>query len=197
MDWKGWLSIVAVLLVGFAVLMYVNRQQWVKRDVERQMQIAQLQVEAERQSGIADVERKRKEEAKAAAAEHAAERAKAEAELDEMRERWKNRPTVTTAPELVAQLIQADALIVRLELDMSRANKTIVSLTAALIAGDAEASALSNQVAANERAWQIERDRSDTWQQQTKRGRVKTAFLTIGVAAGGGLAGYGIGAATQ
>jgi len=197
MNWKGWLAIVTVLLVGFLVVSFTSRQRWVKRDVERQLQIAQLQAEADRWSAVATEESRRKDAAMASAAVHAAARAQSDAELRAMRKKWKNRPVVKTAPELVAQLAQADAYIAKLESDLSRADLTIISLNDALIASDAEAMALRSQVDANEKAWLIERDRTESWQQQTKRGRVKTAFLTIGAAAGGGLAGYGIGVTTQ
>ena len=197
MNWKFWLSIVAVLLVGFVAFTVVNRQQWVRRDVERQMEIAQLQVEADRWAGVAVEESMRKNEALASAAVHAAARAASDAKLRAMRKRWKNRPVVETAPELVEQLVQADELIFLLEADLGLADKTIILLNDALVASDAEAMALRSQVDANEQAWLIERDRTESWQQQTKRGKVNTAFLTIGAVAGGGLAGYGIGVGTQ
>jgi hypothetical protein len=195
--WKEWIAIVGVLLVGLMVFMYMNRQQWVKRDVERQLQIAELQREADVHAAAAANERQRKEAAMASAAMHAAARAESDAELEGMRKRWKSRPVSQDVAELQAQIEQADALIAKLDVDLARADKTIFALNEALVASDAEAISLQSQAAANEQAWKIEHERTESWQQQTKRGRVKTAFLTIGVAVGGGLAGYGIGTATQ
>jgi hypothetical protein len=197
MDWRGWISIVVVLLVGFVALTYINRQRWVSRDVERQIRIAELRAESDRHSVIAAEERQRKDAAMASAAMHAAARAEAEAELEEMRKRWRNRPVSNDIAVLRGQIKLADALITKLDADITLANKTILALNEALVASNAETDALSSQVAVNEQAWQLERERTETWQQQTKRGRVKTAFLTIGAATAGGLAGYGIGATVQ
>jgi len=204
MNWRGWLAIVAVLLVGFAVLTYVNRQRWVARDVERQMQIAQLQQEAEQHGKDAQAAARKVADAKRAAQGTYRELQEAKAELDALRDKVGLRlrpakavPQKAETAELRSQLTEADELIFALEGSLALAHQTIDLLHLALDAAAVQSTALESQVAANEEAWLLERERSDTWQQATRRGRVKTAFLAIGATAAGGLAGYGIGTATQ
>ena len=202
MSWKGWLAIVAVILVVFVALTYVNRQRWVARDVERQMQIERLQQEAEQHGKDAQAAARKVADAKRAAQSTYQSLQEKEAELDALRDKvgLRLRPAKRErqdAEALAAQLVEADELIFALEGSLSLAHQTIDSLHLALDAAEDQSTALELQVAANEEAWLLERERSDTWQQQTKRGRVKTAFLAIGATAAGGLAGYGIGAATQ
>ena len=204
MNWRGWLAIVAVILVVFVALTYVNRQRWVARDVERQMQIERLQQEAEQHGKDAQAAARTVADAKRAAQSTYQSLQEKEAELDALRDKVglrlrpaKASPQDTTAEEFRSQLAESDELIFALEGSLSLAHQTIDSLHLALDAAEDQSTALELQVAANEEAWLLERERSDTWQQQTKRGRVKTAFLAIGATAAGGLAGYGIGAATQ
>lgn len=95
------------------------------------------------------------------------------------------------------QLDEADELIFALEESLGLANKTIDLLYLALDVAEEQIGYQDQHIAVLEKAWQVEHKRSEMWQQQTRRGKVKTAFLTIGATAAGGLAGYGIGAATQ
>jgi len=44
---------------------------------------------------------------------------------------------------------------------------------------------------------ELQSERISDWKKQTRRGRVKAAFLAIGVGLGAGAAGYGVGRATQ
>ena len=197
MTWKAWAAIVAALLIAFLVFTYVTRQQWVKRDVERLMQIERLQEEAEQHGKDAEAAKREVADAQRAAADSYDALVAAESDIDALRVKVRHRPRSTSSQELSAQLAEADTLIVALEDSLTLAHQPIETLYMALSAAGRQASALELQVVANEQAWLLERKRSETWLQQTKRGKVKTAFLAIGSAAAGGFAGYGVGVATQ
>ena len=197
MSWKGWLAIVAVLLVGFAVLTYVNRQRWVEKDVQRQMQIAALLEEAEQHGQKADTAARKLAATKASAALAHGALQEAESKLDALRRKVRDRAESYDVQIARDQIAEADELIFALEESLGLANKTIDLLYLALDVAEEQIGYQDQHIAVLEKAWQIEHKRSEMWQQQTKRGRVKTAFLAIGATAAGGLAGYGIGAATQ
>ena len=54
-----------------------------------------------------------------------------------------------------------------------------------------------NQITYLGKALTAEHDLATGWKRHSRRARVKTAFLAIGMGLGGGLVGYGIGSATQ
>ena len=197
MNWKWWAAIIWLLLIAFVTFTYIRKQQWVKKDVERQMQIAALLEEAEQHGQKADTAARKLAATKASAALAHGALQEAESKLDALRRKVRNRTESYDVQSAHNQLDEADELIFALEESLGLANKTIDLLYLALDVAEEQIGYQDQHIAVLEKAWQVEHKRSEMWQQQTRRGKVKTAFLTIGATAAGGLAGYGIGAATQ
>lgn len=191
MTWKGWLAVVVTGLLFFVAATYVYSQQWVKKDVERLVQIEKLRISSEefRLRSEEDHAARLVAEEEARLSAEVAEKAKRAAAR--AREKYRSGPKPTTVIEFEAKLLEADLVIAELDREVGAHSATILALNSALVASDARASSLSLQAQANEEAWQIERKRVETWQQQTKRGKIKSAFFGIGMGVAGGLAGYG------
>ena len=88
-------------------------------------------------------------------------------------------------------------LVKKLDDELVLSDQTIFACNDALGSCHAQVGSLTMQVEAISEAKNLESKRVETWQQQTRKGRVKTAFLAIGSAAAGGLIGYGAAAATK
>ena len=161
------------------------------------MQIAALLEEAEQHGQNADTAARKLAATKASAALAHGALQEAESKLDALRRKVRDRTESHDVQSARNQLDEADELIFTLEESLGLANKTIDLLYLALDVAEEQIGYQDQHIAVLEKAWQVEHKRSEMWQQQPRRGKVKTAFLTIGATAAGGLAGYGIGAATQ
>jgi hypothetical protein len=183
--WICWTLLAALMLgiIGGAWFMRSRQSSWLIREKE-------LVEDSARWQRLAKVHGDSANEAivKANAAEREADRAIAE--LEEYKKRRRGRPVPTNLKDCKAELVEysAETAIAERALAYTRVANDSLRETV----GEQR-----NQILALGNALTAEHDLATGWKRQSRRARVKTAFLAIGTGVGGGLIGYGIGAATQ
>jgi hypothetical protein len=177
-----WLILLATFLALLGALWFFQRRQlqWKLQDESRLSAIAearQAAFEAERRAAASfqEAEGLRKQSAVI------------EKELEALREKVRKRPAQpSTLPECMENLGLLTHQVVLLEEALKVERLTVAALSSALTDQTTRADLL-------DRAWNLERKRSESYQKQAKREKVKKVFLALGVGLAGGAVGYGIG----
>jgi hypothetical protein len=185
MTWHCWtlLAVIAALVVGGLWFMQSRQSAWLRQEKELVEDSARFQRLAKVHGDSAD-----EAIVKANAAEREAD--KAIAELEEYKKRRRGRPVPTNLKDCKAELDEYSAQTAIAERALAYTRVANDSLREVVTEQQVQILALGNALTA-------EHDLATGWKRQSRRARVKTAFLAIGTGVGGGLIGYGIGAATQ
>jgi hypothetical protein len=177
------LAVVMLGIIGGVWFMRSRQSSWLIREKE-------LVEDSARWQRLAKVHGDSANEAivKANAAEREAD--KAIAELEEYKKRRRTRPVPTNLKDCKSELVEysAESAIAERALAYTRvANASLLDVV----------SEQRVQIMALGHALTAEHDLATGWKRQSRRARVKTAFLVIGTGLGAGLMGYGVGTATQ
>jgi hypothetical protein len=183
--WIPWtlLALVAVIAIGAFWFMQSRQSAWLMREKE-------LVADSERWQRLAAVHGTNANEAIVKANDAEREAAVAIAELEAYKKRRRARPVPTNLKDCKKELgeYSAEAAIAERALAYTRVANDSLRETV----GEQR-----NQITALGKALTAEHDLATGWKRHSRSARVKTAFLAIGMGVGGGLIGYGIGAATQ
>lgn len=196
MNWKTATVLALIVILLFAAWSIFNQRKWIAKDVEMQVQIAELLQEADEASVQATEAGKRADEAEDRMREALERKAALEAELEGLRGKVRKRLVVTPG-SCPGQLEDCDRLVEKLDQTLVLADQAIFACDDALGSCRAQVASLGTEIEKMRQAEKLQAERVETWQQQTRKGRVKTAFLAIGSAAAGGLIGYGAAAAAS
>jgi len=200
----NWNAIIAiVILVGAAVLLGLwlgsrgTAEAVMRRDAERVVEIARLHEIADKHSAKAVTLTAELETAYEAADQSRAAADAAKRKLDALRRSRVRMAPVTTLEGCRDRLGQCEETTAKLDLTIRGLDDTVFAQDAALKLCEKRDIERLGQIENCVKAGALERKRTESWQQQTKRGRVKTAFFGIGIGLIGGAAGYGVGRATN
>lgn len=201
MNWKAIVAIVLLSGLALGIGVWVGSRQTteavLRRDAERVVEIARLHAIRDEQGAKAAALTAELETAYQAveAARDATERARKDAKA--ARRQRDARVAPKTLEECKGELGKCDATVAKLDLTVAGLDDTVFAQDTALKLCERREIERLGQVENCTKAGVIQEKRVQTWQQQTKRGRVKTAFFGIGMGLLGGGIGYGVGRATQ
>lgn len=197
MNWKTLVAIIAVLLLGVFLWSVYNQRKWVQKDVELQIQIEGLKQDAAESADRAAQEAERSRQSEHRYQEALKGKKAAEGELALVKAKLKKRPVSRTHVQCMSQLGDCDEALAKTEAVLDLADETIFACDEALGSCRAQTRHLEDQVVSLTEAQVLTEERVDVWQQQTRKGRVKTAFFGIGMAVAGGAIGAGAAVATN
>ena len=193
MNWKSVLAIVAAaglaLVAGVWVGNCKGSDRFIQRDAEREVEVMIL--------------RKAQEEDRARAATMTEELqardktidglrgdvAASKGQIDALRRKVRTRPVQAGCED-------CEELVTRLDLTVADLDDLVFEQDTALQVCKRRDAVRLDELEKCRQVDELQTERLSDWKKQTKRGRVKAAFLAIGVGLGAGAAGYGIGRAT-
>ena len=194
----NWKTILAILVAAGAALgvgVWVGSCQGTSRFLERDAEAAALVISLRREadSHRAEATRRAVELARALKTIEGSRKdlEASKGQLEALRRQVRNRPINA------AECQDCEVLVKKLDLTLLLADKTIFEQQGALELCERRE---VERLAADEKCRKVDEvqsERLSDWKKRTRRGRVKTAFLGIGVGVVAGAAGYGIGAATR
>ena len=201
MNWKGIVAIVLLVGLGIGAGVWWGSKQGaeavMRKDAERVVEIARLHEIADKHHAKATTLSAELETAyqSVEAARDAADKARRDAQA--ARRQRDARVAPTTLEGCKGELGKCDATVAKLDLTVARLDDTIFAQDSAIKLCEQRDIERRGEIEGCTKAGVIQEKRVQTWQQQTKRGRVKTAFFGIGMAAAGGAVGYVAGRYTQ
>ena len=185
MTWQCWtvLAVLAVALLGSVWFMRSRQSAWLMREKE-------LVADSARWQRLAKVHGDNANTAIVKANEAEREADDAILALEKFKKRRRTRPVPTNLKDCKEELEEysASEAIMERALAYTRVANDHLRVTV----GEQR-----NQIAALGYALTAEHDLATGWKRQSRRARVKTAFLAIGTGVAGGLVGYGVGMATR
>ena len=181
MDWRCWTLIALIAVAAVGVFWYAQHQQsaWLIKEKELTEESARWQRLAKVHGDSADTAI-----VKANAAQRQADDAVEKLEGYEKRRALRPKPTTIKGCKYELEDYSAQAAIAERALAYTRIANTALLDTVSEQRG---------QIAALGNALTAEHELATGWKRQSRRARVKTAFLAIGAGIAGGLAGYAIG----
>lgn len=197
MNWKTLVALLAVLLLGVVLWSVYNQRKWVQKDVELQIQIEGLKQDAAESADRAAQEAERGRQSEQRYQEALKDKKAAEGQLALVKAKVRKRPVSRTHAQCMSQLGDCDETLAKTEVVLDLADDTIFACDEALGSCRAQTRHLEDQVVHLTEAQELTEKRVDVWQQQTRKGRVKTAFFGIGMGLAGGAIGAGAAIATN
>lgn len=197
MNWKAIVAIVLLSALALGIGVWWGSHQTTDAVMKKD---AQRVVEIERLHKVADTHRAKAAtlSSELASAHEAVDVARkntraAKRRLEAIRRKGAVKTPVTSLEDCKGRLGQCEATTAELDLTIDGLEDMVFAQDTALRLCEERDIERLGQIENCVKAGVIERKRTESWQQQTRRGRVKTAFYGIGMALGGGAAGYAVG----
>ena len=183
MTWKCWtlLAVIAALVVGGLWVMQSQQSAWNMREKE-------LVEDSQRWQSLAGQQSDRARDFAEKANDAQREADTAIAALDKSKKRKRRKPVTLKGCEDELKEYDAHSAIQERALAYTRITNGFLWETVGEQRG---------QIVSLGNALTAEQDRADGWKRYSRKGKVKAAFMGIGVGLAGSLVGYGVGVATR
>lgn len=194
MNWKGIVAIVLLVGLGIGAGVWVGSCQgnsrFLEKDAKRAAEVIQLrEAQAQDRARAATMSEELQGKDKTIAGLRS-DVAASKSTTDALRRKVRNRPVQAGCED-------CEALVKKLDLTITLQDKMAFEQADALKLCEDRDIVRLGELEKCKQVDDLQSERLSDWKKQTRRGRVKTAFLAIGVGLGSGAIGYGVGRATQ
>ena len=194
MTWKGILAIVAAAGIALGVGVWVGscqgQSRFLEKDAKREAEVIRLrEFQAQDRARAATMTEELRTQDKTIGSLRD-QVAASKSRIDALRKQVRKRPAKAGCED-------CEELVNDLDLTIALQDDLIFEQAGALTTCKQRDLVRLDEIEKCRRVDELQSERLSDWKKQTRRGRVKTAFLAIGVGLAAGAAGYGVGRATQ